>query len=514
MGKKKTTNVTKTGLGDQQFQDLTAGQGTLMAGQTTLGENQAAIGAGLDTLSADVNTGFTDLGAANTANTDSILAGQTNLQDFLTTQSANFTSQLDAANAARAQAEAQAAAAAQAQAQAAQAQASALANLQGTTETGFANTQSALNQGFADTADNFQTASDQRVSMAQVAFDDRNRIYDLLTLQNDAGKQATLDARAALMQGQTGIREDLSATELALLERSQAAQDYLENVATTNQAANLEQQMAIQDLLNTYGGNLDAYYQDLAASNVASAERQGELQTGLDTFRADQAQANTLGQQQQAQLLDTVLSGTDSLTNTIAGVGDTLASGQQGLMSQGEAARNALTDDIADVMSAQAASEQLNNLNFAQVSQLVTSGFESDDPQYQAMKQEFTDRMDFMQKIVSDQNLDISDDLRNTFNTMVSSFDEQGALISQTQVGNDIIKRAIDDQGDLFLTRFNQYGDRIAQGNMNINVLMGRLNELGYVPGSSQNMANTSGTALPPSAAFGSSTNPAAQTTG
>ena len=130
------------------------------------------------------------------------------------------------------------------------------------------------------------------------------------------------------------------------------------------------------------------------------------------------------------------------------------------------------------------------------------------------MKQEFTDRMDFMQKIVSDQNLDISDDLRNTFNTMVTSFDEQGALIAETQVGNDVIKRAIDDQGDLFLTRFNQYGDRIAQGNMNINVLMGRLNELGYVPGSSQNMANTSGTALPPSASFGSSTNPAAQTTG
>ena len=510
MGKKKTTNVTKTGLGDQQFQDLTAGQNTLMAGQTTLGETQAAIGAGIDTLSADVNTGFTDLRAANTANTDSILAGQTGIQDFLTTQANNFTTQLDAANEARAQAEAQAAAAAQAQAQAAQAQAAALSGLQSTTDTGFAD----MRQGFANTDERFQQAATARRDFANAATDHRQNIFNALTADNELGRQTTLDARDTLMAGQQSIRDNLSATELALLERSQAAQDYLENVATTNQAANLEQQMAIQDLLNTYGADAAAYYQDLAASNVASAERQGELQTGLDTFRADQAQANTLGQQQQAQLLDTVLSGTDSLTNTIAGVGDTLASGQQGLMSQGEAARNALTDDIADVMSAQAASEQLNNMNFAQVSQLVTSGFESDDPQYQAMKQEFTDRMDFMQQIVSDQNLDISDDLRNTFNTMVTSFDEQGALISETQIGNDVIKRAIDDQGDLFLTRFNQYGDRIAQGNMNINVLMGRLNELGYVPGSSQNMANTSGTALPPSASFGSSTNPAAQTTG
>ena len=510
MGKKKTTNVTKTGLGDKQFQDLTAGQNTLMAGQTTLGENQAAIGAGIDNLSADVNTGFTDLSAANTANTDSIRAGQKNLQDFLTTQSANFTSQLDAANEARAQAEAQAAAAAQAQAQAAQAQAAALSGLQGTTSTGFAD----MRQGFADTQNRFDEATQQRFDLNNVLAEGQERYYQLLRGEAEAGRNTTLDARDTLMAGQQSIRDNLSATELALLERSQAAQDYLENVATTNQAANLEQQMAIQDLLNTYGGNLDAYYQDLAASNVASAERQGELQTGLDTFRADQAQANTLGQQQQAQLLDTVLSGTDSLTSTIAGVGDTLASGQQGLMSQSEATRNALTDDIADVMSNQAASERLNNMNFAQVSQLVTSGFESDDPQYQAMKKEFTDRMDFMQQIVSDQNLDISDDLRNTFNTMVTSFDEQGALISETQIGNDVIKRAIDDQGDLFLTRFNQYGDRIAQGNMNINVLMGRLNELGYVPGSSQNMANTSGTALPPSASFGSSTNPAAQTTG
>ena len=510
MGKKKTTNVTKTGLGDQQFQDLTAGQSTLMAGQTTLGENQAAIGAGLDTLSADVNTGFTDLSAANTANTDSILAGQTNLQDFLTTQSANFTAQLDAANEARALAEAQAASAAQAQAQAAQAQASALAGLQGTTDTGFAD----MRQGFADTDERFQQAAQARLDFQNASNTDRQRILDTLQEGQAGITENVLDSRDTLMAGQQSIRDNLSATELALLERSQAAQDYLENVATTNQAANLEQQMAIQDLLNTYGADAAAYYQDLAAANLASAERQGELQTGLDTFRADQAQANTLGQQQQAQLLDTVLSGTDSLTNTIAGVGDTLATGQQGLMSQGEAARNALTDDIADVMSNQAVSEQLNNMNFAQISQLVTSGYNSDDPQYQAMKQEFTDRMDFMQKIVSDQNLDISDDLRNTFNTMVTSFDEQGALISETQVGNDVIKRAIDDQGELFLSRFNQYGDRIAQGNMNINVLMSRLNELGYVPGSSQNMANTSGTALPPSSSFGSSTNPAAQTTG
>ena len=457
-----------------------------------------------------MNTGFTDLSAANTANTDSILAGQTNLQDFLTTQSANFTSQLEAANEARALAEAQAASAAQAQAQAAQAQASALAGLQGTTDTGFAD----MRQGFADTDERFQQAAQARLDFQNASNTDRQRILDTLQEGQAGITENVLDSRDTLMAGQQSIRDNLSATELALLERSQAAQDYLENVATTNQAANLEQQMAIQDLLNTYGGNLDAYYQDLAASNVASAERQGELQTGLDTFRADQAQANTLGQQQQAQLLDTVLSGTDSLTNTIAGVGDTLATGQQGLMSQSEAARNALTDDIADVMSNQAVSEQLNNMNFAQISQLVTSGYNSDDPQYQAMKQEFTDRMDFMQKIVSDQNLDISDDLRNTFNTMVTSFDEQGALISETQVGNDVIKRAIDDQGELFLSRFNQYGDRIAQGNMNINVLMSRLNELGYVPGSSQNMANTSGTALPPSASFGSSTNPAAQTTG
>ena len=511
MGGKKTTNVTnQTGLGDQQFADLSTGQNTLMQGQTTLGENQAAIGAGIDNLSADVNTGFTDLSAANTANTDSILAGQTNLQDFLTTQANSFTTQLDAANEARALAEAQAQAAAEAQAQAAQAQAAALSGLQSTTNTGFAD----MRQGFENTQNRFNDAQQQRVDLANTLSAGQERYYGLLKNEAEANRNTTLDARDTLMAGQQSIRDNLSATELALLERSQAAQDYLENVATTNQAANLEQQMAIQDLLNTYGADAAAYYQDLAASNVASAERQGELQTGLDTFRADQAQANTLGQQQQAQLMDTVMAGNDSLTNTIANVGDTLTSGQQGLMSQGEAARNALTDDIADVMSQQAASEQLNNLNFAQVSQLVTSGFDSEDPAYLAMQQEFMDRMDFMQAVVSDQNIDISDDLRNTFNTMVSSFDNQGALIAQTQVGNDVIKRAIDDQGDLFLTRFNQYGDRIAEGNMNINVLMGRLNELGYVPGSSQNMANTSGTALPPSSAFSSGTNPAAQTTG
>ena len=519
MGKKKTTNITKTGLGDSQFD-------TLKAGQTTLGNNQAAIAGGIDTLSGDVQSGFSgltdtintgsaaitdSLGGQITGSQEAILAGQSGIQDFLTSQAQSFSTQLDNANAARAAAEAQAQAAAQAQADAAAAQAAALSGLQGTVDSGFA-----TQTGRFDTLDNTLTSMQDNAATR----------YDDLVARSDALGTTVTGARDTLLEGQQGLGTQLSATELAILERQQAVQDYLENVASGNQAANLEQQMAIQDLLNTYGGNLDTYYQDLAASNVASAERQGALQTGLDDFRSAQDQANTVSSQQQAQLLDTVIAGGnqtadliagmgDTLSTGISGVGDNLAAGQQGLMSAANQNAASFTDSIADVQSQQAASEALNNMNFAQVAQLVTAGFESQDPQYEAMKQELTNRIDFMKNIVTDQNINISDDVRNTFTTMVDSFDEQGALIAETALTTGgRITRAIDDQGDLFLARFNQYGERVASGNLNINQLMGRLTDLGYVPGSSQNMSNTSGTQMAPGTAFSSGTNPFAQTTG
>ena len=511
MGKKKTTNITKTGLGDSQFNTLTAGQ-------TTLGNNQAAIAGGIDTLTGNLQSGFSGLTDSLNANKkaaaessavlegkitgsqEAILAGQSGLQDFLTNQAQSFSTQLDNANAARAAAEAQAQAAAQAQADAAAAQAAALSGLQGTMDTGFA-----TQTGRFDTLDNTLTGMQDTATTR----------YDDLVTRSDALGDTVRSSRDTLLEGQKGLGTQLSATELAILERQQALQDYLENVASGNQAANLEQQMAIQDLLNTYGGNLDNYYQDLAASNAASAERQGALQTGLDDFRAAQDQANTVSSQQQAQLLDTVIAGGNETAGLIAGMGDTLATGQRGIMSAADRNTASLVDGIADVQSQQMANEALNDMNFAQVAQLVTSGFESQDPQYEAMKQELTNRIDFMKNIVTDQNIQISDDVRNTFSTMVDSFDAQGALIAETGLATGgRITRAIDDQGDLFLARFNQYGERVASGNLNINQLMGQLTDLGYVPGSSQNMGNTSGTQMAPGTAFSSGTNPFAQTTG
>lgn len=513
MGGKKTTVVNETGIGDQQYQDLTAGQQTLMTGQETLGSNQAAIAGGIDQLSADATTQFGNLTTGQeglAAGQTNILAGQTGLSDQLTTAQQAFADQLAAANDARAAAEQQAASAAAAAANAAAQQAAALSGLQSTVGEGFATQTGRFDQvdlGLADAQTNRQQFFDAAT---------QQRADNLAAVQEgQAGiTEQVLGSRDTLMAGQQSIRDNLSATELAVLERQQAAQDYLENLANSNQAANLEQQVAIQNLVNTYGGNLDAYYQDLAASNVASAERQGLLQTGLDTFRADQEEANTLNQQQQASLMDSVVSGDENLTNTIAQAADTLAAGQSGLMSASEQAKTALTDDIADIASRQAVSDRLDNLNFAEVSQLVTAGFQSEDPAYTEMKDEFTDRLTFMQNLISDENANISSDLRNTFNTMVDSFDAQGALIAQSNIGNDTIRRAIDQQGDLFLARFNQFGERTAQGTLNINQLMGSIESLGYVPGSSQNMASMSGTQQSGNTRFNDATNPAAQTVG
>ena len=98
---------------------------------------------------------------------------------------------------------------------------------------------------------------------------------------------------------------------------------------------------------------------------------------------------------------------------------------------------------------------------------------------------------------------------------MTSSFDETGNLITGTVLENgNTITRAIDQQGNLFTAQFNQYGKKVSQGGLNINQLMMRLDDLGYVPGSNQNMSNATGSTLPSYSQYDGLVSPFAQTAG
>ena len=178
---------------------------------------------------------------------------------------------------------------------------------------------------------------------------------------------------------------------------------------------------------------------------------------------------------------------------------------------------------MADVTSASAeslinavsAGNSAADNRFGEIASLISSGFQSNDPKFTELKTDFLGRLDSMKGIITNSNMDISQDLRNTFNAMTSSFDETGNLITGTVLENgNTITRAIDQQGNLFTAQFNQYGKKVSQGGLNINQLMMRLDELGYVPGSNQNMANATGSTLPSYSQYDGLVSPFAQTAG
>ena len=231
--------------------------------------------------------------------------------------------------------------------------------------------------------------------------------------------------------GFSNLQTGLSDSEKRIIARQQAAEDSLSALARDNQAANLQQQQEIASIINQYGGNLDAYYTDLAASNVASAERQGALQTGLAAFQSDQANQNTLSNSQQAQLLDTINSTAARNIDAVAALGNSTAAGFTGLGSDLNSGLGGLgndlnsglgglgndltglsgafnsklsdaTDTMADVTSASAdslinavsAGNSAADNRFGEIASLISSGFQSNDPKFTELKTDFLGRLE------------------------------------------------------------------------------------------------------------------------
>jgi hypothetical protein len=90
--------------------------------------------------------------------------------------------------------------------------------------------------------------------------------------------------------------------------------------------------------------------------------------------------------------------------------------------------------------------------------------------------------------------MNIDAGLRQTYSTLVSSFDDQGSLIQNSVTQNgDRVSRAIDQNGNLLIAAFDTTGNRIDQQALNINQLMYSMEQFGYQPGSNQAMGNMTG---------------------
>lgn len=460
--KKKNTYVTNDyGLDEQQFDALSTGQTGLatsvQANFDQMQANAAAAQAAFEQASIQRDNAMQAAASAATAANETAASNYNNLN---TAVSDGFAAQTSLAN---------------------DNTASINTNINNQTST----LTDSMNSGFAKSianVDNQFTALNQ----------DRALFGEQLIAQNAQDKLDQMEqVRLYGVKGvedRMGFYEETKADNLANLA-------ILQDQASTNQAANLEQQTAILAALEAAGLQNTNYYNDLKADTGDTITRLGNIGSDFTDYREQYNDNTTLANQQRGQIAQAQAMNTNDL---MAGQANTNQNNQAAFAQQNQnqqqtntslAAMAAGQDEFGNTVANQ-------GQDFASVAQMITSGFQANSAEDQAMRNEFVDRLDTVRTTLADTSANIDDEFRQTYGTMVDSFDSTGALIRQSALANgDYITRAIDDQGSLILSQFSANGSLNNQTALNINQLMARMDELGYIPGSNVAMAGPTGTA-------------------
>ena len=460
--KKKNTYVTNDyGLDEEQFEGLSAGQtgitNSIQANYDAMQANAAAAQAAFEKAATERDNAMQAAASASAAANEQASTNYNNLNTAVTD---GFASQTNLSNLNTEKIN---------------------SNINNQTNT----LTDSMNTGFSNSTDNINT-------QFQNLNEDRALFGEQLMANNAQDKLDQMEQ--VRLYGVKGIEDRLGFYEETKSDNL-ANTTLLQDLANTNQAANLEQQTAILNALEAAGLQNTNYYNDLKADTGDTITRLGNIGADFTNYREQYDDNTTLANQQRGQIAQAQAMNTNDL---MAGQANNNQSTAAGFAAQG-AAQQQTNTQLANMAAGQ---DEFGNTvanqgqDFAQVAQLISSGFQANSAEDQAMRNEFVDRLDTVRTALSDTSANIDDDFRQTYGTMVDSFDNTGALIRQSALANgDYITRAIDDQGSLILSQFSANGSLNNQTALNINQLMARMDELGYIPGSNVAMAGPTGTA-------------------
>jgi hypothetical protein len=458
-----TTNTTNTGLGDEQHDELIAGQATIRDDIDSFGDGAetrfnstmdelGSMGDNLDTrfdtvdrslygVGMDVQSGFADV-------TSDMGDLSTNIDTRLTQTDENIA-------------------------------------------TGFTDVTNTVNTG-VDTVTN---AVDTRTGEIQ---DNINTNFDNTNTNMNTGFSNLTDTvntnDAVLLAGQT---DGFNTTNANIDEVGTT----LGNQLTTTSSNVLTGQDAISKLIEKYGGDAATYYQDLAQGQTDIKTSQGDMQTAFDGYLTDFGDYTTLANQTRTDLGNTVVGGFETMGQVLGNQATANAEGFSSVGDQVTGVGNSVADVTSDVASA-AGDAQTNfgdiassisgvgtdvqgvgtavgdaasssDTNFAGVATDIASGFTDQSSEGRQRKADFINTLTSVQDILQADTGALDATVKANYQSVVSSFDDQGNLITDTVTAEGTtITRALSDQGDLFIAEFDANGQRLSQQTLDINSLL------------------------------------------
>lgn len=462
-GSKKTTNVTNTGLGDDQYQ--------------TLADNQQGISTQIKDVDASATKRY-DQFDTRFGNLDTSIAGlgSNMLDQFKTstdnvnTQFTNMGGRFDSLDT------------------------SVAANNQG-----IGNVQSAVEgvgtdvtSGFADT----QTRFDQ-VDIAN------QNIQDDVTAGFTDQAQGFSDVQGAMTENTSDIRGDLTEnfadTNTAL---SQAQSDIQGDIQET-QSNVLQGQGGLASDLSDLSATNDVYFDTLVTN-------QGNIQTGQEGFRTSfddyvdrYSDDTTLANQTRADLQQAQATGFDATRQSIGTLGNTVAEGQQeiqqgteqladtvqGGFQQTEQTSQNLRDTLSNEISDTGTGIMANQETLVSGQQDLAQTFMNESGQIDTAL--INQTRDLAAVAATQTDLDMG--MRQNFQQISTAFDDQGQLIQNSvdESGNTIM-RQLDDNGNLMLRAMDAQGRDVGSKIINVNQSVAQLQNLSRQQGANMQMGQLS----------------------
>ena len=489
---KTTTNA----LSDEQMTELSAEINAAAAANKADPVDLSGVMGGLGTLNTGqgtINTGISNVG-------DSVTGGFSDLTGLI--------NRLDGVAGGE-------------RAQIAQNQATGFGDLFNQATTGFGDLGTQLTgvggdvtQGFADQTTRFDTL-DTSIGDVQTGVDAANTGIETMGTEMGTRFDTTdgnfVEAGKALTDGFTNTQGDVAALQTEALAGQGDILSDLNTAKTerdTYNVASTDAQNTMLENQTQFKSNFDDYVQRYSDDTTIQNDTLGGIQSGLTGFAGDinnslaglgsavGANADaTAANAAQAGSIESILqggfsdlggdiSGVDSNVSGLAGDIAGLSQGQSGIESAISSGFN----------TSQGSLNKLGNSlgqDFGQLQNNVSNSVDSmgnEQVDYTNQFENVTGQLKSLSQLSG-----LPDQMRQQFGQLSGSFDKQGNLIQNSidEQGNTIT-RAMDNQGNMMLRKFDASGASMGQMVMNLNDVMGQINQLGLVPGGSAGMGTLS----------------------
>lgn len=226
----------------------------------------------------------------------------------------------------------------------------------------------------------------------------------------------------------------------------------------------------LKEYLEGMSGRADTYYEGLSGNQNTLIDNLGGLQSNFTNFR-DTYDANTnLANQTRAELQDTVVGGFNRLRGDIG-------TGFQDTRSDIGGVEAAVGQSTGKITSAQ----DNANTDYTKAIRELSSGLGAATQDDAAQQGDILERLDTVRQVLTNENVNISDQMRDQYTKLSSSFDAEGKLIRESvdQSGN-VTRRAMDNQSNVLMAEFNSQGGLLNQSVINVNRLLKQMDEFGY----------------------------------